>query len=166
MWIWSQVIHTFTKKKKKAKFSEISNPSALSSSRGRQKVRGVSSPKRRGRGRSAYSNRNERPASPSRSSRHTSPPPPTSSVARGTRGRPRGSRGTRLGRQGPGSQGASPGCAPSQTPSPALRGCEVGQRAEKGLSAGQPDIQLLLHLLHQLQVVQEGDHWGLLSQLC
>ena len=152
----------------KAKVSEISNPSALLSSRGRQKVRGVSSPKRRGRGRAAYSNRNEKPASPSRSSRHTSPPPPTSSVARGSRGWPRGSRGTRLGRQEPGSQGTSPGCAPSQTPSPALRGCEVGQRAEKGrtgLSAGQPDIHLLFHLLHQLQVVQEGDHWGLLSQL-
>ena len=98
----------------KAKVSEISNPSALSSSRGRQKVRGVSSPKRRGRGRAAYSNRNEKPASPCRSSRHTSPPPPTSSVARGTRGWPRGSRGTRLGRQEPGSQGTSPGCAPSR----------------------------------------------------
>ena len=114
--------YTYKPPKKKAKVSEVTNPSASSISRGRNKVRG-------GRGHAA--DRNDRLASISGSSRPT-PPLPTSSVARGTRGRPRGSRVARHDRQGPGRHRASPGCMTPLSPSPPLRGSEASPETEQG----------------------------------
>ena len=134
--------YTYKPPKKKAKVSEVLDPSVPSSSRGRQRGRGVCTPKRRGRGRAVDSSRNDRSASPSGSLRHTSPPPTASSITRGRRGRPRGSRGARLGRQGHGSQRASLGCTtpptPPQPPSESTRGRSTPPQSSRGSTRGRP----------------------------